>query len=104
MPRPPRSLIAAGSDLVAKASTPTIRAGLGIQRVAYMAGKGVHDSVIAAQMTANSRNGHRYSEATVREICAIFEDSKSAPIITAEQTNGLVHDQATYGTFGAQPA
>lgn len=85
-----------------KTLTATGRAGFSVERISRMSDQGVSDAVIALQMTENSRNGIAYTAKDVRTVCNIFNDCKTAPLVTAKQTRALIDEQELC-ISGAQP-
>lgn len=80
-------------DGLDKASTPTIRVGLTVGRIAKLAEHGVSKRAIAVQLEDNSHNGNKYDIEHIQAFCTLYEDAKTKVGITKEQTRGLIEDQ-----------
>ncbi len=80
-------------DLLEKVSGPTGRFGHVGARAAAMLDEGVREEVIAAQLTATSKNGHRYSGEFVAQLNNLYEDCRSGTPIPKRVAKALIQDQ-----------
>jgi hypothetical protein len=85
------------TDTLEKVASAASRAGSTTERVGKMAEAGVPASVIAMQLTENSRNGNTYSTAEIPTLVKVYQDSKSAVGVTAAQAQALINDQTSPG-------
>ncbi|ELQ8316605.1 TPA: hypothetical protein L5C37_006405 [Pseudomonas aeruginosa] len=76
-----------------KVSGPTGRFGHTGERVHAMRQEGIEPAVIAAQLTATSKNGHRYSEDFVEQLDNLYEDCLSGTPIPKKVAKALIEDQ-----------
>lgn len=83
----------AASDFLEKASSPATRAGHAIERVGKLVEGGFDKEVIALLMTKRSPTKKVYTEAAVDVLSDIYQDSKTAVLVTAWQTKALLNDQ-----------
>lgn len=80
-------------DLLEKVSGPTGRFGHTGERAYAMGKKGIKDVVIAAQLTATSRNGHRYTDDFAAQLQNLYEDCLSGTPIPKKVAKALIKDQ-----------
>ena len=80
-------------DLLEKVSGPTGRFGHTGERAYAMGQEGIKPAVIAAQLTATSKNGHRYSEDFVEQLDNLYEDCFSGTPIPKKVAKALIKDQ-----------
>lgn len=107
-----KKLVSAVADTVNnvmdKTSSPRTRAGSTVERVGKMVDAGVSKQVIALQLTENSRRGKIYTVEKVDAMADLWEESKSAVLVTAKQARVLIEDQleqnSLTGLDGFQPA
>jgi hypothetical protein len=85
------------TDVIEKFTTPADRAGATIDRVGNMAKAGVSEKTIAQQLTDNDRCGQTYQASEIPTLNKIFNQSQSAPGITAQQARALIQDQSVSG-------
>lgn len=92
------------TDLIEKVSSPASRAGSAIDRVGKMLEAGVKPTVIALQMTENSRKGKQYTVAKVLAYGDLYDDAKTKAPITAAQSRALIEDQRAQPQSGDESA
>ncbi|CUI27480.1 hypothetical protein ACOTJG_28265 [Achromobacter xylosoxidans] len=95
-----RKVVNVTTDALEKTSSPTSRAGITVNRVAKMAHAGVQASVIAKQLTENSRNGNRYSRTHVEAFVMLQQDATTKVGVTASQATALIQDQTDNSQTG----
>lgn len=95
-----RKAVNVTTDALEKTSSPTSRAGITVNRVAKMARAGVQASVIAEQLTENSRNGNRYSRTHVEAFVMLQQDATTKVGVTASQAAALIKDQTDSSQTG----
>lgn len=88
-----RNAVDTTTDVLEKTSNSTTRAGITVDRVAKMAKAGVQHGVIAQQLTANSRNGNRYTRIHVEGLVMLQDDAATKVGVTAKQATALTRDQ-----------
>ncbi|HCI5733939.1 MULTISPECIES: hypothetical protein [Pseudomonadota] len=97
------ALVDSGADLIEKVASPASRAGSTVERAGRLLEEGVDAEVIALQMTKNSPNGTRYTEAKVLAFGELYEDSKTKAPLTAAQTRALIKDQRAQQSTDTPP-
>lgn len=80
-------------DLLDKVASPASRAGSTVERVSKMLGANVPASVVALQLTENSRNGNTYSASEMAVLDKLYKDTKTKVGVTKKQANALIKDQ-----------
>ncbi|MDP2779786.1 hypothetical protein [Devosia sp.] len=80
-------------DLLEKVSGPTGRFGHTGQRAYAMRKAGVSEAVTAAQLTATSKHGHKYTADFAEQLCNLFEDCLSGTPIPKPVAKALIKDQ-----------
>lgn len=80
-------------DLLEKVSGPTGRFGHTGERAFAMGKEGIKDVVIAAQLTATSKNGHRYTDDFAAQLKNLYEDCLSGTPIPKKVAKALIKDQ-----------
>ncbi len=70
-----------------------IRAGLTIERVGRLDGKGVSAATIAQQLTDQNKHGQKFTTTDVAVYLKVYKQAKSTVGITEKQTQALLDDQ-----------
>ncbi|MEM6050513.1 hypothetical protein AAH450_08005 [Erwinia sp. P7711] len=96
----------AGSHALDKASSPTSRSGMVIERVGKMAAAGVADDVIAAQLSSGSATKHKYTVSEVGGMKALFADCHTKVPVSKPVAKALIEDATSNPapTGGGLPA
>lgn len=72
--------------------TPGVRAGNAVERVGKLVEADVCVAAIAAQLSANSPNGRRYTQRDVRTLADVYQDSRTRVLLTSEQAEAMRND------------
>lgn len=80
-----------------KILTPGVRAGNAVERVGKMVEAGVCAEAIAAQLSANSPNGRRYTRCDVQTLSNVYQDSRTRVLVTSEQAEAMRKDSVMVG-------
>lgn len=88
-----KSMKDAAVDNIDKASGPTSRAGVTLERIAKMAKAGVSARAIATQLEDNSRTGQQYTVEHVEGFKMLFKDVQTKVGVTSAQARAMMTDQ-----------
>jgi hypothetical protein len=80
-------------DAIDKASGPTSRAGVTVERIAKMAKAGVSSRTIATQLADNSHTGQIYTAGHIDSFKMLFTDVQTKVGVTAAQAQAMINDQ-----------
>ena len=90
-------------DMIDKVNTPRGRAGSTIERIGKLVESGMPPPAIAIMMTANSKNGHHYTNDHVEAARMMWEDCVSRPLIKSSEAKAALKEQNLCNA-GFQPA
>lgn len=79
-------------DTLEKCSSTKTRAGNLVERVGKMDAANVPHKTIATLMTERSRIGKTWTESDVQVLCDAYLESRSRPLVTAEQATALMNE------------
>lgn len=97
-----KSIKDAAIDSIDKASGPTSRAGVTLERIAKMTKAGVSARAIATQLEDNSHTRQQYTVEHVEGFKMLFKDVQTKVGVTAAQARAMMADQQSTKNTNAQ--